>query len=50
MDSGVQDLPREAILAAAFMTYLSEAPEDTRKATLAHWSKMLKVEDFDLRK
>ncbi|ROT63098.1 hypothetical protein C7M84_019029 [Penaeus vannamei] len=50
LDSDVQDLPREAVLAAAFITYLSEAPEDTRKATLMHWSKMLHVEDFDLRK
>ncbi|XP_069998938.1 cytoplasmic dynein 2 heavy chain 1 isoform X2 [Penaeus vannamei] len=50
LDSDVQDLPREAVLAAAFITYLSEAPEDARKATLMHWSKMLHVEDFDLRK
>ncbi|XP_042887569.1 cytoplasmic dynein 2 heavy chain 1-like [Penaeus japonicus] len=50
LDSGVQDLPREAILAAAFMTYLSEAPEDTRKATLAHTSfydfQLLKLDSF----
>ncbi|MPC25130.1 Cytoplasmic dynein 2 heavy chain 1 [Portunus trituberculatus] len=50
LESGLKGLPREALLASAFITYLSEAPEDIRKATLAHWSRMLKVSSFDLRR
>ncbi|XP_042221258.1 cytoplasmic dynein 2 heavy chain 1-like isoform X2 [Homarus americanus] len=50
LDSGLSGLPREALLAASFITYLSEAPEDKRKATMAHWSQLLEVSDFDLRK
>lgn len=50
MDSGLKGLPHEALLAAAFITYLSEAPEDARKATLAHWGRLLKVSTFDLRR
>lgn len=50
LEAGLKGLPQEALLAASFITYLSEAPEDIRKATLAHWSRMLKVNNFDLRR
>ncbi|XP_063840903.1 LOW QUALITY PROTEIN: cytoplasmic dynein 2 heavy chain 1-like [Scylla paramamosain] len=50
LEAGLKGLPQEALLAAAFITYLSEAPEDIRKVTLAHWSHMLKVKSFDLRR
>lgn len=50
LESGLKGLPREALLAAAFISYLSEAPEDVRKATLAHWGRLLKVASFDLRR
>ncbi|XP_068211563.1 cytoplasmic dynein 2 heavy chain 1 [Palaemon carinicauda] len=50
LSSSITGLPNESILAAAFITYLSEAPENIRKSTLGHWSKMLGVTDFDLRR
>ncbi|XP_069942834.1 cytoplasmic dynein 2 heavy chain 1 isoform X1 [Cherax quadricarinatus] len=50
LDSSIKGLPREALLAASFISYLSEAPEDTRKTTMALWSRMLQVSGFDLRR
>ncbi|KAL8191061.1 UNVERIFIED_CONTAM: Cytoplasmic dynein 2 heavy chain 1, partial [Gekko kuhli] len=43
-------LPRRAQLAAAFITYLSAAPEDQRKASLDAWTKSAGLEKFDLRR
>ncbi|KAF7250799.1 Cytoplasmic dynein 2 heavy chain 1 [Varanus komodoensis] len=43
-------LPRRAQLSAAFITYLSAAPEDQRKASLDSWTKSAGLEKFDLRR
>ncbi|NXI65822.1 DYHC2 protein, partial [Anseranas semipalmata] len=43
-------LPRRAQLAAAFITYLSAAPEDQRKTRLDEWTKSAGLEKFDLRR
>ncbi|MGH0159576.1 UNVERIFIED_CONTAM: hypothetical protein FKN15_075087 [Acipenser sinensis] len=42
-------LPKRAQLAAAFITYLSAAPEDQRKASLEEWMKLSGLQKFDLR-
>ncbi|KAK2517344.1 Dync2h1 [Columba guinea] len=43
-------LPKRAQLAAAFITYLSAAPEDQRKTSLDEWTKLAGLEKFDLRR
>uniref|UniRef100_A0A8C0I8A9 Cytoplasmic dynein 2 heavy chain 1 n=1 Tax=Bubo bubo TaxID=30461 RepID=A0A8C0I8A9_BUBBB len=43
-------LPKRAQLAAAFITYLSAAPEDQRKTSLHEWTKSAGLEKFDLRR
>ncbi|XP_072467338.1 cytoplasmic dynein 2 heavy chain 1 isoform X1 [Notamacropus eugenii] len=43
-------LPKRAQLAAAFITYLSAAPEGQRKASLDEWTKAAGLEKFDLRR
>uniref|UniRef100_A0A665UBA6 Dynein cytoplasmic 2 heavy chain 1 n=1 Tax=Echeneis naucrates TaxID=173247 RepID=A0A665UBA6_ECHNA len=42
-------LPMRAILAAAFITYLSAAPEDQRKQCLEKWMVQSRLQKFDLR-
>ncbi|XP_009895076.2 cytoplasmic dynein 2 heavy chain 1 [Dryobates pubescens] len=43
-------LPKRAQLAAAFITYLSAAPEDQRKTRLDEWTRSAGLEKFDLRR
>ncbi|XP_023565248.1 cytoplasmic dynein 2 heavy chain 1 [Octodon degus] len=43
-------LPKRAQLAAAFITYLSAAPESLRKACLEEWTTLAGLEKFDLRR
>ncbi|XP_051482944.1 cytoplasmic dynein 2 heavy chain 1 isoform X1 [Apus apus] len=43
-------LPKRAQLAAAFITYLSAAPEDQRRTSLDEWTKSGGLEKFDLRR
>jgi dynein heavy chain 2 len=38
-----------ALLAAAFITYLSAAPEDVRRNCLTSWMETTGVQGFDLR-
>uniref|UniRef100_A0A8C9S5I7 Cytoplasmic dynein 2 heavy chain 1 n=1 Tax=Scleropages formosus TaxID=113540 RepID=A0A8C9S5I7_SCLFO len=45
----LETLPKRAQLAAAFITYLSAAPEDHRRASLDEWMKSLGLQKFDLR-
>ncbi|KAL2095874.1 hypothetical protein ACEWY4_008022 [Coilia grayii] len=42
-------LPKRAQLAAAFITYLSAAPEDQRRASLQAWMEDSGLQKFDLR-
>ncbi|KAI1893942.1 hypothetical protein AGOR_G00128840 [Albula goreensis] len=46
----LETLPKRAQLAAAFITYLSAAPEDQRKASLEEWMKSSGLQNFDLRR
>ncbi|KAM8977653.1 cytoplasmic dynein 2 heavy chain 1 [Pelodytes ibericus] len=43
-------LPKRAQLAAAFITYISAAPEDQRKDSIDEWMKSVGLEMFDLRR
>uniref|UniRef100_A0A8C5YQN7 Cytoplasmic dynein 2 heavy chain 1 n=1 Tax=Marmota marmota marmota TaxID=9994 RepID=A0A8C5YQN7_MARMA len=43
-------LPKRAQLSAAFITYLSAAPESLRKTCLEEWTKSAGLEKFDLRR
>uniref|UniRef100_A0A8C2M1K4 Cytoplasmic dynein 2 heavy chain 1 n=1 Tax=Cricetulus griseus TaxID=10029 RepID=A0A8C2M1K4_CRIGR len=43
-------LPKRAQLAAAFITYLSAAPEGLRKNCVEEWTKAAGLEKFDLRR
>lgn len=43
-------LPKRAQLAAAFITYLSAAPEDQRRNYLKQWQETVGVDKFDLRR
>lgn len=46
----LEQLPRRAQLAAGFITYLSSAPEDVRKATMAKWCEAAGLQGFDFRR
>ena len=45
----MKQLPRCSLLAAAFLTYLSKAPEDERKDKMKNWTNMVGLNEFDLR-
>ncbi|CAG5115632.1 unnamed protein product, partial [Candidula unifasciata] len=49
LSSELEVLPRRALLAAAFITYLSAAPEDERREFLRQWQSVVGVDKFDLR-
>ena len=46
----LEQLPRRAQLAAGFITYLSSAPEDVRKATMSKWCEAAGLQGFDFRR
>lgn len=46
----LDQLPRRAILAAGFICYLSQAPEDERRRKLNDWLQCVELESFDLRR
>ena len=37
--NGLQQLPKDALMTAAFITYLSGQPEDVRAAVVRDWSR-----------
>ncbi|XP_073518216.1 cytoplasmic dynein 2 heavy chain 1 isoform X2 [Phyllobates terribilis] len=43
-------LPKRAQLTAAFITYISAAPEDQRRDSIDQWRKSVGLETFDLRR
>ena len=45
----VEQLPTCSLLAAAFLTYLSNAPEDERQSKMAQWTEMVGLNGFELR-
>ena len=48
--SELDQLPRRALLAAGFVTYLSQAPEDERRRKLIDWLQTVGLESFDLKR
>jgi dynein heavy chain 2 len=46
----LEQLPRRAVLAAGFITYLSQAPEDQRRSKLSDWVSSIGVDNFNLRR
>ena len=46
----LDQLPRQSLLAAAFLVYLSKAPEDKRLSMMNQWKEMVGLDDFDLRR
>ena len=48
MDSDLKKVPYFCLLGAAFITYLSNAPEDIRKKSLDRWMSMFSIKRFDL--
>ena len=46
----LEQLPRRAQVAAGFITYLSSAPEDVRKATMSQWCEAAGLHGFDFRR
>ena len=44
----IKQLPKQALLAAAFITYLSQAPEDERLDKLAAWCDSIGLKSFNL--
>ena len=51
LNNEVQQLPKQALLAAAAITYLSQAPEDERKDKMSQWVSLVGLQDegFELR-
>ena len=50
LNNELQTLPLRALLAAAFITYMSSAPEDVRQKALQDWQAALGLRAFDLRR
>nr|DBA32514.1 TPA: hypothetical protein GDO54_000298 [Pyxicephalus adspersus] len=46
----LSSLPKRTQLAAAFITYISAAPEDQRKDSIDQWMKAVGLQTFDLRR
>lgn len=46
----LEQLPKRAILASGFITYLSQAPEDLRRTMLNDWMKKIGLQQFNLRR
>ena len=45
----LEQLPKRVVLAAGFITYLSQAPEDQRRNMLGNWMDATGLESFNLR-
>ena len=50
MSQELKELPLRALLASAFITYMSSAPEDVRHQCLETWKEYVGVRLFDLRR
>ena len=49
LDEELKQLPWKSLLAAAFITYLSQSSEDERRSRLAEWLEHTGLESFNLR-
>ena len=50
MTKEIEELPLYCQLAAGFITYLGQQPEDIRRKYLNKWCNLVGTEDFDLKK
>ena len=50
MERDLEKIPLSSILAAAFLTYLSNEPEDVRKKYMEKWKVSLGIKRFDLKR
>ena len=50
MEKHLEQIPRFSMLAAAFVTYLSAAPEDIRRRAMDQWKSMLNIKHFELKR
>ena len=50
MEKDLGKIPLHSLLAAAFLTYLSNAPEDIRKRCMEKWQVSLGIKRFDLKR
>eukprot|EP00744_Colponema_vietnamica_P003509 GILI01005371.1.p1 GENE.GILI01005371.1~~GILI01005371.1.p1 ORF type:complete len:1756 (-),score=536.52 GILI01005371.1:124-4761(-) len=46
IDRDLFQMPRRALIAAAFNTYLGHEPEDVRRRIMAEWKDKLKIDDY----
>jgi len=46
----LKELPKRVLLAAGFVVYLSQAPEDLRQSCLTNWREALGVGQFEMRR
>ena len=49
MEQDLKRVPYFCLLGAAFITYLSNAPEDIRKKSLEKWQSMFNIRRFELK-
>lgn len=50
MDQELKELPKKVLLAAGFVAYLSQAPEDVRQSLLTNWREALGISTFEMRR
>ena len=50
MEKDLEKIPHFSLLAAAFVTYLSAAPEDIRRRAMDQWRSMLGIKNFELKR
>ncbi len=50
MEKDLEKIPHFSLLAAAFVTYLSAAPEDIRRRAMDQWKSMLGIKNFELKR
>lgn len=46
----LENLPKFALISAAFVTFMASAPEDERRATLHGWIEVLGLSNFELKR
>ena len=50
MAAELEQLSKRAQVAAGFITYLSDAPEDVRKTLMSEWCESVGLQGFDFRR
>lgn len=50
LDQELKELPKRVLLAAGFVAYLSQAPEDVRHSCLSSWREALGIGSFEMRR